>query len=138
VEAFGILLYAIGGLVAAPVFCFALARYSPRFPVFSKRLRGLCGVLLAIFAVELTSVYFAGAVRMRAAVGPVYFPVHALATLLAAPALACALLAGREALARWWPAVAVVAWCLGVFAIFYQYEVAEALYGVGGYGGPYS
>jgi hypothetical protein len=137
-EAFGILLYALGGLIAAPIFCFLLARYSPRFPQISARIRDLSFALLAVFVIDLVSVYFTGAVRARAAVGPAYFPVHAAATLLAAPALACILLVGRRSIPRWWPAVAVLAWCFGVFAIFYQYQVAEALYGVGGTGGPYS
>jgi hypothetical protein len=137
-EAFGILLYAVGGLLAAPIFCFFLARYSPRFPQISARVRDLSVAVLAVFVIDLVAVYFAGAVRARAAVGPAYFPLHAAATLLAAPALACILLVGRSGIRRWWPAVAVVAWCLGVFAIFYQYQVSEALYGVGGTGGPYS
>jgi hypothetical protein len=138
VEAFGILLYAAGGLFAAPVFCFILVRYAPRFPQLSARARDLSFALLAVFVIDLAAGYFAGAVRARAAVGPVYFPVHAAATLLAAPALACVLLTGRRSVPRWWPVVAVLAWCLGVFAIFYQYQVAEALYGIGGSGGPYS
>jgi hypothetical protein len=137
-EAFGILLYAAGGVFAAPIFCFVLARYSLKFPRLSARARALSSALLAIFVLDLISVYFAGPVSVRAAIGPLYFPVHAVATLLAAPALACVLLAARPKVAKWWPAVALIAWCLGVFAIFYQYNVSEALYGIGGTGGPYS
>ncbi|HEY4212846.1 MAG TPA: hypothetical protein VGM84_15295 [Steroidobacteraceae bacterium] len=137
-EVVGIALYALGGLVAAPVFCFLLARYARRFVSLSALLwRGSVGLLM-LFILDLASYYFFGCVRARAAVGPIYFPMHALVTLLAAPAAACVLLLGRRSISRWWPAVAVVAWCIGVFAIFHQYNVSEALYGVDGVGGPYS
>jgi hypothetical protein len=137
-ESVGIALYALGGLVAAPVFCFLVARYSRMFPKLSAIV--WCGsvALLAVFSFDVVSVYFVSAVRVRAVVGPVFFPVHAVATLFAAPAFAVLFLASRRNMSRWWPALAVIAWCLGIFAIFYQYSVAEALYGVDGSGGPYS
>ncbi len=137
-EVVGIALYTLGGLVAAPVFCFLVARYSRTFPKLSAVVwRGSVG-LLVLFALDLGCVYLVGSVRTRAVAGPVYFPAHVVATLLAAPALACLFLIGRRNVARWWPAIAILAWCLGVFAIFYHYNVSEALYGVDAVGGPYS
>jgi len=91
--------------------------------------------LLATFTADLILVYFGGAVHARATVGPMFFPVHAIATLLAAPSLAWTILAGRGNFSRWRPVVALLAWCIGVFAIFYQYSVAEDLYGIDGSGG---
>jgi MFS family permease len=137
-ESFGIALYALGGMVAAPVFCFLVARYSRRLPALSAIVWWGSVGLLAVFSLDVVWVYILSAVRVRAAVGPAFFPVHAVATLFAAPAFASLFLAGRRNVSRWWPAVAVLAWCLGVFAIFYQYSVAEALYGIDGTGGPYS
>ena len=137
-ESIGIAIYALGGMVAAPVFCFLVSRYSRRTPNLSSIFWWGSLGLLSMFAMELVWVYFAGAVSARAAVGPAFFPLHAVVTFLAAPALACFLLAGRWNISGWWPAVAVIAWCLGIFAIFHQYNVAEALYGIDGTGGPYS
>ena len=137
-ESFGIALYALAGIVAAPIFCFLVSRYSRRLPQLAGAVWWVSLVVLAIFSMEVAWVYLAGAVSARATVGPVFFPLHGLVTLFAAPALACVLLAGRLNVARWWPAVAVIAWSLGMFAIFYQYNVSEALYGIDGMGGPYS
>jgi hypothetical protein len=137
-EAFGIALYALGGMVAAPVFCFLVARYSQRFPELSTVVRWGSAGLLVVFILDVAIVDALSAVRVRAYVGPAFFPIHAVATLLAAPASAFVLLAGRRNVSRLWPAVAFLAWCLGVFAIFHQYSVSEALYGIDGSGGPYS
>ena len=137
-ESLAIALYSLSGLVAAPVFCFCVARYAGRFPRFSRALRIASAGLLALFTTELISVALVGAVQVRAAVGPIYFPLHSVLTLLAAPALAWVSVTGRRNLSRWWPLVALVAWCVGVFAIFYQYDVGESLYGIDGEGGPYS
>jgi len=136
-ESFGIALYALGGLVSAPVFCFFVARYSRMFPKLSAIVWCGSAGLLAVFSLDVVWVNFVSAVKVREAVGPA-FPVHAVATLFAAPAFACLFLASRRNISKWWPAVAVIAWWLGIFAIFYQYSVAEALYGVDGSGGPYS
>jgi MFS family permease len=138
VETVAIALYALGGMVAAPIFCFLVARYSRQFPKLSAIVWWGSVGLLAVFSLDVVWVYIASAVTVRAAVGPTYFPVHTVVTLFAAPAFASLLLAGHWKASRWWPAVAVLAWCLGIFAIFYQYNVAEALYGVDGSGGPYS
>lgn len=137
-EAFGMAIYALCGIVVAPLFCLAVSRYSRLVPTLSDMCWWGSLALLPMFAMEVLWVYMAGAVPVRAAVGPVFFPLHAMVTFLAAPALACLLLAGRRNVARWWPAVALIAWCLGVFAIVHQYDVAEALYGIDGSGGPYS
>ena len=137
-ESLAMALYILAGLVAAPAFCLCVARYASRFPRFSRALRIASAALLALFATELLSVAFVGAVQVSAAVGPIFFPLHSVITLLAAPALAWVSLTGRRNLSRWWPGVAMVAWCVGVFAIFYQYDVGDSLYGIDGAGGLYS
>ena len=42
-----------------------------------------------------------------------------------------------DGMARWWPLAAAICWFIGAGAIFYQYDVAETLYGIDGSGGPY-
>jgi hypothetical protein len=138
VEAFGIALYALAGLVAAPIFCFVVARFSRHFPRFSVLVWWASVGVFVPFLVVVTCVVLVGAIKVRAAVGPLFFPLTVFLALFAAPALACLLLIGRPRISRWWPAVAIVAWCLGVFAIFFQYGVADTLYGPDGIGGPYS
>ena len=55
-EALAIALYTVSGLVAAPVFCFCVARYAGCFPGFSRALRISSAALLAPFTMELISV----------------------------------------------------------------------------------
>jgi hypothetical protein len=136
-EAFGIAVMLLGGLVAAPTFCLVLVRLVRRFPPAATLgfWAGMVGVVLFGAEVILVSVW--GILVTRRHLGPGFFPVHALLTAGLAPACACALLLGRRSLARWWPAVAVLSWVVGAGCLFYQYDVAETLYGIGGVGGPY-
>lgn len=137
-ESLGIALGILGGLVAAPIFCFLLVKRIAPLPRLSCLAFVVAAVSLVIYSVELVFVGVRGAIAARQLVGPVFFPVHALLTLSSAPALACVLLLGRPNIAKWWPAVAAICWLVGVFSISYQYGVAEALYGIDGQGGPYS
>jgi len=136
-ESLGIAMAMLGGLVAAPVFCFAVVRLVKPCPVLSIPAFWFSLALVSLFLVEILLVWTRGAIGARALVGPPFFLVHAFLTLLLAPALACVLLLGQRSLARWWFVAAIVCWFAGVGAIFYQYGVAEALYGVDGLGGPY-
>jgi hypothetical protein len=138
VESLAIALWILGGLVAAPIFCFMLAKFirpRPRLAriLFYPAVFGLC-----LFALDLLAVGVFGAIRSRELIGPAFFPIHAFVTLMSAAFLAGSLLLGQRNFARRWLAVAAVSWTLGVFSIFYQYGVAEALYGIDGEGGPYS
>ena len=137
-EAVAIGLWIVGGLVAAPAFCFVLARWvRPRTRI--RRLLFSASVVgLALFILDLLAVSVLGAVRTRQAIGPAYFPAHAFATLLSAAFLAGSLLLGERNFSRRWVLVVTLSWMVGVFSIFYQYEVAESLYGIDGEGGPFS
>jgi len=137
-ESLGIALGILGGLVAAPVFCFMLVKFIRPHPRLSRLAFYVALVSLGTYAVEILFVMSRSAVSARQLVGPLFFPVHALITLGSAPALACSLLLGQRNISRRWPAVAAICWLVGVFSIFYQYRVAEALYGPDGQGGPYS
>lgn len=136
-ETLGIALGILGGLFAAPAFCFALVKFSPFLPRLLSLTHSISIGALALFAVELVLVAFMGSVQVRALIGPAFFPLHAILTLGAAPALACVLLLGQRNFSRWWLGVAAICWVVGVFAIFYQYSVSETLYGPDGIGGPY-
>ena len=137
-ESLGITLWILGGIGAAPIFCFALVKYiKPRLNL-ARLLFYLATIGLCLFALDLLLVGVLGAVRTREFVGSAFFPIHALVTLLSAACLAGVLLLGQRNLARRWVLVALISWMLGVFSIFYQYGVSEALYGIDGVGGPYS
>ena len=136
-ESLAIAIFILGGLVAAPVFCFALVKLIRPHPLISRAILYYALALLVLFGLDLVLIGAFGAVKMREIVGSAFMPLHALLTLGSAPALASVSLLGQKSLARWWPAVAVMSWTLGVFSIFYQYGVAEALYGIDGQGGPF-
>ncbi len=137
-ETLGIALYLMGGVVAAPVFCYALVRLVRPQKAIASWLFTFAVTMVLLFAVELLLVSIRGVVGTRALIGPAFFPLHALLTLGLAPACAGALLLGRRSIARWWPVAATLCWFIGAAAIFYQYDVAETLYGIDGIGGPYT
>jgi hypothetical protein len=136
-EAFGIALALLGGVFAAPLFCFGLVKLVRPFAPLAALGFGISLTAVALFCVELLLVSAWGIPETRRHLGPGFFPVHGLLTLALAPACACVLLLGKRSLARWWPVAAVICWFVGAGAIFYQYDVAETLYGIGGIGGTY-
>jgi hypothetical protein len=136
-QAFGITVALLGGMVAAPIFCFVLVKFLRLFRPVATFGFWVALTAVAFFALELVLVSIWGVLGARRHLGPAFFPIHALLTLGLAPACACALLLGRRSLAKWWPLVAVLCWFVGAAAIFYQYGVAETLYGIDGIGGPY-
>jgi hypothetical protein len=136
-ETLGIALALLGGIVAAPTFCFVLVKLVRRFPPIAILGFWVAAASVALFSVELILVSVWGVLGTRQHLGPAFFPVHALLTLGLAPACACALLLGKRSLARWWPVVAALCWLVGAASIFYQYDVAETLYGIDGIEGPY-
>lgn len=90
----------LGGLVAAPLFCLALMKLVAPHLRISRAAFWLAIIALILFALEVMLVNLNGAVYAREFIGPAFFPVHALLTLGAAPALACVLLLGRLNLRR--------------------------------------
>jgi hypothetical protein len=136
-ETLGIALYLIGGLVAAPVFCLILVKVIRRFPKWASAGFWIAVPLLVGVSIEIAIVRALGIIGTRDLVGPLYFLLHVLLTFSAAPALACLLLLGRRSIKGGWPVAAFICWWVGAVAIFYQYNVAETLYGIGGFGGPY-
>jgi hypothetical protein len=136
-ETLGIAIYLISGLIAAPLFCLILVRVIRRFPKVAAAAFWVAVPLVAAFATEIAVVESIGVLATRALVGPLYFLMHVLVTFSAAPALACLLLLGRRSVMGGWPVAAFICWCVGAGAIFYQYNVAETLYGIDGSGGPY-
>jgi hypothetical protein len=127
----------LGGMVAAPVFCFAIAKLVRPIPALAIPCFWASLVLLGLFLLEHLLVSTRGVIAARELVGTPFFLAHAFLTFALAPALACALLLGGRSFARYWFLAAVVCWFVGAGAVFYQYAVAETLYGVDGSGGPY-
>ena len=136
-EAFGIAVVLVAGLVGAPIFCFVLAKFVRRFPLTATLAWSAAVPLVFLYALEVLLALTRGVLSTRALIGPSYFLIHVLLTFSAAPALACVLILGRRNIADWWPAAAALCWIVGAGSIFYQYDVAEALYGIDGQGGPY-
>lgn len=136
-ESFGILVTLLGGIVAAPVFCFGLVKLVRPFQPVAAFVFRVAVTAVALFGVEVILVSAWGVLGTRRHLGLAFFPFHTLLTLGLAPACACALLLGARSLARWWALVAALCWFVGAAAIFYQYNVSETLYGIDGMGGPY-
>jgi hypothetical protein len=136
-EAFGILLALLIGLVGAPVFCFALARFVRPIPALASLGFWMAAPIVVLFAADILLVITFGVLGARALVGPGFFLTHAVLSMAIGPALACVALLGHRGIPRWWPLVAVICWFVGAAGIFYRYNIADTLYGIDGFGGPY-
>jgi hypothetical protein len=137
VETVGIALALAGGLVGAPIFCLILAKVVRRFPRVASVAFWVAVPLVLLYASEVLLMLARGVLSTRALIGPSYFLIHVFLTFSAAPALACVLILGRRSPAAWWPLVAAICWVVGAASIFYQYDVAETLYGIDFQAGPY-
>jgi hypothetical protein len=94
-------------------------------------------VILALIDVIL--VLTLGAVTARTLIGPPFWRFHLLVFLFGAPSLANVLLLSRETMwFRRWYATVVFCCLFGVFLVFFQVGVGDALYGPDGVGGPFS
>ena len=115
-----------------------------RFGVF--RFRGLWPWLLvasyfilacAVFDLAFNSAL--GAIETRTIIGRAYWGIHLLVFAFGGPALANVLvLTDKKAWSRRWPIAMVVCGLFGVFLVFFQYGVVDALFGPDGVGGPFS
>jgi hypothetical protein len=94
-------------------------------------------IILALIDVIL--VVTLGAVAARTRIGPAFWSSHLIVVLFAAPALANVLMMARKGMwfRRWYATVAVCC-VFGVFLVFFQLGVGDALYGPDGVGGPFS
>jgi hypothetical protein len=137
VETLGIALALLGGLVAAPIFCLVLVKLIRPFPNLSAFTFWPAVTVVVLFGLEAVLALARGVLWTRALIGPGFFLIHVFLTFSVAPSLACALLLGRRSLARHWWLAAALCWFVGAGADFYQFDVADALYGIDGTGGPY-
>ena len=95
--------------------------------------------VLGLLVLELVAVGAFGAIALRQAMGPAFWTLHLGVVLLGAPALANLLLipGGRDWYHRWY-VVAPICYILGMFLVFFQVGVGDALFGPDGVGGPFS
>jgi glucan phosphoethanolaminetransferase (alkaline phosphatase superfamily) len=92
-----------------------------------------------IALIDVIHVVTFGAVAARTLIGPAFWGAHLIVFLFAAPALANVLIMTRKGMwFRRWYATAAVCCVFGVFLVFFQVGVGDALYGPDGVGGPFS
>lgn len=95
-------------------------------------------VLMLAF-IEVTLVIVHGAVATRTLIGPAFWGFHLVVFLFGAPSLTNVLVLTREGLwYRRWYAAAALCCVFGIFLVFFQVGVGDALYGPDGVGGPFS
>jgi hypothetical protein len=94
-------------------------------------------VALALFDVVLVLTFGAAAARTR--VGPAFWSVHEVVFIFGAPSLVNVLMLTRRGVwFRHWYATVVLSCCVGIFLVFFQVGVGDALFGPDGVGGPFS
>lgn len=102
----------------------------------SHLLRWASFVVLVVFVVEIALLATVGAVRSRAAIGPLFYSAHLMVFFLGVPALANVLVLRRN-VKRWYVAVPLCT-LFALVLVLMQYGVSEALFGIDGDGGPFS
>jgi hypothetical protein len=114
---------------------FGLVRFKNLRPwvLWPSYLVVLLGILDVVLIVTL------GAVAARTLIGPAFWRFHLVVFLFGAPSLANILVLTREGVwFRRWYATVVCCCLLGVFLVFFQVGVGDALYGPDGVGGQFS
>jgi hypothetical protein len=136
-ELFGIILAIPAAFLATAIYV-GLMRFAFLYRPINRLALWLSVAVLGGLLVEWGALLAVGAVRSRAIVGPAFYPAHLALFVLAVPALANLLIIkkGGTILGAWFM-VAFLCSVLALPVVLTQYEVAEALYGVDGAGGPY-
>ena len=136
-ELFGVVCSMPAAFLACAIYFAFLRVLIKRVPVERILTVGASAVLATLFA-EWALLATLGAVRSRAVIGPIFYPVHLALFMLGVPALATVLtIKTRGTRFDSW---LVVAFASGLFALpvtLTQYVVSEALYGIDGQGGPF-
>ena len=137
-EIFGILGSIPVAIVASFIYRLVLLHLVAKRPEL-RRLFLIGGIaILAALVAEILLLVTLGAVRSRAALGPIFTFSHVIIFLLGTPALANVLVLSDKRSFR--PAVVVVPLCtvLAFCLVLMQYDVTEKLYGINGDDGPFS
>jgi hypothetical protein len=96
-------------------------------------------LVVTLALIEMALVIVLGPVAARTLIGPAFWGLHTVVFLFGAPSLANVLVLTREGLwFRRWYAAAALCCVFGVFLVFFQVGVGDALYGPDGVGGPFS
>jgi len=137
-ELFGILLAAMLGLVASPLYCIFVEKVIARTNLLSRLLYWISIVIIVLLITEICLVVIVGPVEARRIVGRWFFAIHSVLFITIAPAFgAFLLLINKKRKLITWYFVAPICWITGVAAILYQFFISESLYGIDGTGGPY-
>lgn len=138
-ELCGIAIAAFLGLFLAPLYCLLLEKIIARFKHISQFLFWVSCLFILLFTLEYIFVLQNGPVETRNNFGKWFFTVHALITFAIAPSAGASLLLNNVTKGSLkWYFVAPICWLIGITAIFYQYYIAESLYGPDGIGGPFT
>jgi hypothetical protein len=134
------LVLAVPAVVMANICYGVLLRFGLiRFKMLRPWLLWPSRLVLLLAAMDVTAVAFLGAVPARRLIGPAFWGIHLLVVLLGAPALANVLILRSQGMwfRRWYGVVALCS-VFGIFLVFFQVGVGDALYGPDGVGGPFA
>src|SRR5262245_50943008 len=131
---------AIPAVMLANVLYVLLVRFIfVRFQTIRRWLLWPSYVVVALAVVDVVLVATLGAVAARYLLGSAFWGIHETGFVLGAPALGNVLLLTNQSLwLRRWYGAAALCCVFGVFLVFFQVGVGDALYGPDGTGGPFS
>jgi hypothetical protein len=96
-------------------------------------------IALALMILDVVLVATVGAVSSRRIIGASFNLLHVFVIFFGAPSMANLLiLTSNQGWHHKWYVVAGFCFILGMFLVFFQVGVGEALFGIDGVGGPYS
>ena len=134
------LVLAIPAVMLANVLYVLLVRFIfVRFQTIRRWLLWPSYVVVALAVVDVVLIATLGAVASRYLLGSAFWGIHEIVFVLGAPALGNVLLLTNQSLwLRRWYGAAALCCVFGVFLVFFQVGVGDALYGPDGTGGPFS
>ena len=138
-EVVGLALALPAVIVANVVYVLAVRFGAARFTGLRVWLLWPSYAVVVLALLDVVFVLTFGAVATRTRMGPAFGAFHLLVFVFGAPSLVNVLMLTRRGLwFRHWYATAVLSCFVGIFLVFFQVSVGDALYGPDGVGGPFS
>jgi hypothetical protein len=138
-EMYGIIFSVPMAFICGIIYAVIIGKVIAKWNELMTPLLWISGVLFALLLLEIISVIVIGTLKLRAIIGPEYYPIHSLLFFLTLPSLVNIMKIQKSIplLSKWY-FIGTACAIIGLVIVILQYGVSEALYGITGTNGPYN
>ncbi len=129
-ELLGIILSFPTAFVASIVYAFILKKVTTKLPFLVLTMLWVSVIVLIVGLLESFCLVLVGTLRLREAIGMLYYPIHETIFILTLPALINIMrLQNRFSFLSKWYSIGSLCAVIGAGIVLQQYAVSEALFG---------